>query len=824
LPQLSGGFMRFRLSFHTVLVVALAAVLAAGFYFGARAFVGFVSAAGADLEKKALVSVAVTAAAALEASEVAKLSGPGQDVTAPAFRTVRRELRRLHDAVPGVRFVYLAGRKKNGALMFLCDAENMSSKDYSPPGQVYTEAPEKFHQVFDTHRAAIEGPYRDRWGEWTSGLAPVIDPASGKVLAVVGFDVPAAAWNREVGRYRLFAEALAGLAGALIAVFGIAGFYQARVRGRIARLNDDLKMQVNELALSNRIVENSSTIVFRIDLGDSQPLTYVSRNIDHYGYIADDLLHAPHIWRGLFHPGDQVDIQTDIERLAKGEADRSRRELRFRKADGSWAWIDGRLAVVRDAMGRRVALEGIMFDITERKKAEEQIAHLATHDALTGLANRAAFLERLQMAFAETRRSGVHFAVLYLDVDRFKDVNDAFGHDKGDLLLQAVAQRLTGALRETDVLGRFSVARFGGDEFAVLQTAVSDPGDAAALAQRLIKVLAEPFAITGNEIHITISIGISLHDSSVAEPSDMLMQADLALYRAKDAGRNQFHFHSANLDIEVRERVAIGEDLHAAIEKDELELHYQPQVEIPSGRIIGMEALIRWNHPVRGTMGPEMFISVAEKTGIINALGDWVIRRACLQIRDWRADGLVPPPVGVNVSAVQFDKSTGLMDAIKQALAESAVEAAMLEVELTESVLAETATRHSGILTRLRELGLSIAVDDFGTGYSSLQYLHSYPIGRIKIAQQFMREVTGEGGDAAIVRAVIELGRALKLDVVAEGVETAAQAEFLLHAGCHIVQGFYFSPPVPAADMAVFLRKGAFAYPHRTERMRAGAA
>jgi diguanylate cyclase (GGDEF)-like protein len=428
------------------------------------------------------------------------------------------------------------------------------------------------------------------------------------------------------------------------------------------------------------------------------------------------------------------------------------------------------------------------------------------------------------MAFAETRRSGVHFAVLYLDVDRFKDVNDAFGHDKGDLLLQAVAQRLTGALRETDVLGRFSVARFGGDEFAVLQTAVSDPGDAAALAQRLIKVLAEPFAITGNEIHITISIGISLHDSSVAEPSDMLMQADLALYRAKDAGRNQFHFHSANLDIEVRERVAIGEDLHAAIQKDELELHYQPQVEIPSGRIIGMEALIRWNHPVRGTMGPEMFISVAEKTGIINALGDWVIRRACLQIRDWRADGLVPPPVGVNVSAVQFDKSTGLMDAIKQALAESAVEAAMLEVELTESVLAETATRHSGILTRLRELGLSIAVDDFGTGYSSLQYLHSYPIGRIKIAQQFMREVMGEGGDAAIVRAVIELGRALKLDVVAEGVETAAQAEFLLHAGCHIVQGFYFSPPVPAADMAVFLRKGAFAYPHRTERMRAGAA
>ena len=332
--------MRFRFSYRNTVVACLSVLLIASLFLGARAFVSFVSASGADLEKKALVSVAVTAAAALESGEVAKLEGPGQDVNAPAFRTVRHELRRLHDAVPGVRFVYLVGRK-NGALMFLCDAENMGSSSYSPPGQIYTEAPEKFHQVFDTRRAAIEGPYRDRWGEWTSGLAPVIDPASGKVLAVIGFDVPAAAWRLEVGRYRLFALTLVGLVCVLIALFGFAAYYQMRARKRIARLNADLLAQVDELDQANRIVENSSTIVFRIDLLNTHQLTYVSRNVDRYGYRAADLLRAPERWRGFFHKDDQAAIQGDIERLASGEAAATRRELRFQRPTEAWAWVDG---------------------------------------------------------------------------------------------------------------------------------------------------------------------------------------------------------------------------------------------------------------------------------------------------------------------------------------------------------------------------------------------------------------------------------------------------------------------------------------------------
>lgn len=802
-----------------IFVAALVLVL----IYGASAFVAFVSGTGASLEKRALLSVASAAAAALDTGEVAKLKGPGQNVNDSSFRIVRQEMQRVRDAIGGVRFVYLVG-ERNGQVIFLADAENQLSSDYSPPGQIYFEAPQSFRHVLTTGDATIVGPYTDRWGNWTSALAPVVDPQTKRVLAVIGVDVPATAWRQEVTRYRLFATAIIGLAGAVIALFGVIVFVQSRARSRIGDLNADLKTQVNELTLANRIVENSSTVVFRLDLGEPMKLGYISQNVERFGYRAADLLRAvPLDWRKYFHEDDRAGVESDIERLKSGLAEKSRREVRFLKSDGSWAWLDGRLSVVYDQMRRRVALEGIMFDISDMKRAEEQIAHLATHDALTGLVNRPAFLERLQMAAAEAKRNNISFAVLYIDVDHFKDINDALGHEKGDFLLKEIGGRLARTLRETDSVGRFSVARFGGDEFAVLESAVKDADDAAALAQRLIKTLAEPFSVNGNEVHVTVSIGISIYDASTSEPNDLLMQADLALYRAKESGRNQFHFHSGNLDTDVRERVAIGEDLYAAIENDELELHYQPQVEIPSGRIVGMEALIRWHHPKRGLIWPDVFIPVAEKSSIIGALGKWTINRACRQIEIWREEGLSPPLVGINVSAAQFRDPAEFIGIVQAALKQHAVEPWKLELELTESVLVETTARHDDILDKLRALGLRIAIDDFGTGYSSLQYLHSYPISRIKIAQQFVRDVTGGTGDAAIVRAVIELAHALNLALIAEGVETSAQAAFLGQAGCNTIQGYYFSPPVPAETMGDLLRAGKFAYPPN-EKKRVSAA
>ena len=329
-------------------------------------------------------------------------------------------------------------------------------------------------------------------------------------------------------------------------------------------------------------------------------------------------------------------------------------------------------------------------------------------------------------------------------------------------------------------------------------------------------MLALPFAIKDYEIHTTVSIGVALYDKNVKEPNDVLSQADLALYRAKDGGRNQFHFHSIELDTKVRERVTIAEELHAALQNHELELYYQPQVAIPSGRIIGVEALMRWNHPRRGMILPEVFIPIAEKTGLIVAMGRWAIEAACRQMQLWRDIGIEPSSMGVNVSAVQIRSSPEFDQEIEDVLHRTGTDPKALELELTESILMETTETHNEILHRLRKMGVRIAIDDFGTGYSSLQYLQSYPITRIKIAQQFMREAADFPNDAAIVRATIGLAQGLKIDLIAEGVETQAQATFLNAAGCPAIQGYYFSRPVNAKHMTVLLRQKKFDYLRRT--------
>jgi EAL domain-containing protein (putative c-di-GMP-specific phosphodiesterase class I) len=331
-------------------------------------------------------------------------------------------------------------------------------------------------------------------------------------------------------------------------------------------------------------------------------------------------------------------------------------------------------------------------------------------------------------------------------------------------------------------------------------------------------VLAQPFAVDGNELHATVSIGIALYDGNTREPADMLSQADLALYRAKDGGRNQYHFHSLDLDTKVREHVALAEELHAAVENREFELHYQPQVDIASGRIVGVEALMRWNHPRRGLISPSLFIPVAEKTGLIVAMGRWAIGDACRQYARWRDEGIAPSVVSVNISAVQVRAVPDLDHEVAAVLAENRIGPNILELELTESILIETTEMHNDILIRLRRAGARLAIDDFGTGYSSLEYLHTYPINRIKIAQQFMRELPENQSDAAIVRATIGLARALKIDLVAEGVETAEQLALLRAAGCRVVQGYYFSRPVDAGRMSQQLREKRFGAPAESER------
>jgi len=428
---------------------------------------------------------------------------------------------------------------------------------------------------------------------------------------------------------------------------------------------------------------------------------------------------------------------------------------------------------------------------------------LARTDSLTALANRRAFAEQLATAFAASRRNGNCFAVHSIDLDGFKNVNDTLGHATGDLLLQAAVSRLKSLVRKSDV-----VARCGGDEFSVLQADANDPDAAAALARKIITAMAVPFVIGGNEVVVTASVGIAPYAPDIPTPEAMMIQADLALYRAKEDGRNCFRFHNHDLDQQVRLRIVLAEDLRAGIERGELELYYQPQVEIRTGRILGLEALVRWNHPTRGLVMPSIFIPIAEKSAIILQLGAWVLDAACAQLAQWKANGIAPQTLAINVSGIQLRRIEDFERDIAASLAKWKIEPGAIELELTETVLMEASQKHSEALQRLRSIGLNIAIDDFGTGYSSLHYLSVYPVNRLKIAQELIFRVPDDARNATVVRAAIRLAHELGIEVIAEGIETDAQLRFLLSAGCSLAQGYHYGRPVNADATTALLLHG----------------
>ncbi len=547
-------------------------------------------------------------------------------------------------------------------------------------------------------------------------------------------------------------------------------------------------------------------MLYRLGPQPPHPLTYVSRNVNRYGYEASELLASPTRYLDIFHPDDLPDVMFDIDRIVTGKAAETGRERRVRAADGRYVWVEDRTRAIYDDKHELIAIEGILIDIDDRKAAEAELAHYALSDAVTGLPNRKAFMNELGRAFTSARHGAAAFAIHYIDLDHFKDINDVLGHTKGDELLKAVAERLINLSRANGDL----VARFGGDEFAILQTAVSDPSDAGAFAARILRALAEPYGL-GTELHVTASIGISVYGSDVSGPEEMIKQADVALYRAKELGRNQFHFHSEELDVATIERVMLGGDLRHGLDRGELEVYYQPQVEIDTGKIVGLEALARWHHPTHGLLWPNRFIPIAEKNGTILPLGRWVIDDVCRQINAWRAQRLSPPTIAINVSAEQFKSTPEFDHELSQKLQQWNIEPEAIELELTESVLMETTRQYGKIIDRLRALGVAIAIDDFGTGYSSLGYLRAYHVNHLKIAQEFVQDIQVDSGDVAIVRAAIGLGRELGIKVIAEGVETKSQLDILAAAGCRYVQGFYFSRPVTAKRAAELLRLGRLA-------------
>jgi len=452
--------------------------------------------------------------------------------------------------------------------------------------------------------------------------------------------------------------------------------------------------------------------------------------------------------------------------------------------------------------GTPLLVSGTTLDITARIKAESEIQQLINYDTLTGLPNRNLLHDRLKLSVAQAIRDQHLLGILVLDLDRFKGINDTLGHLAGDQLLMTIAKRLTACIRDSDTL-----ARLGGDEFVIILNNVGSEEGITAVSKKILAIISEPIYIDGHEIYITGSIGIAVYPMNGEDGQTLLKHADLAMYQAKELDRNNFQFFSREMNVKVLERMMLENSMRKALDREEFFLVYQPQVDARSGRIVGMEALLRWNHPDLGLLVPDRFIYLAEETGFIIPIGEWVLRTACRQNKAWQDEGLTPVRIAVNLSGKQFDQQA-LDEAIAAILMETGLAPEWLEIEITESAVMKNAELSIGMLRKLKEMGITFAIDDFGTGYSSLSYLKHFPITRLKIDRSFVRDIITNPDDAAIAEIIIAMAQTLKLEVIAEGVETRAQMEFLSFNNCVEQQGYLFSRPVPAEQFAQFLKNG----------------
>jgi diguanylate cyclase (GGDEF)-like protein/PAS domain S-box-containing protein len=510
---------------------------------------------------------------------------------------------------------------------------------------------------------------------------------------------------------------------------------------------------------------------------------------------------VPREWFDRVHPEDVDGLTAALMAHTEGRVPHFEHELRVRHQDGSYRWMLSRALAVRDDAGKATRIAGSQTDITARKLAEERLLHDAFHDALTGLRNRTLFIDRLARCLRRARHTdGPDFAVLFLDLDRFKVVNDSLGHLVGDQLLMAIARRLESCLRPSD-----TVARLGGDEFAILLDDIRDVTDATRVAERIHRELSQPFQLGGQEVFTTASIGIAVSASHYERADDLLRDADMAMYRAKALGKARHEMYDTDMHARAVEVLQLESDLRRAVEGREFLVYYQPIVSLASGKLTGIEALLRWQHPQRGTLPAAEFLPLAEETGLIVPIGEWLLRTACGQVRQWQNEGHPELRVLINLSARQF-QDPYLPGQIARVLEETGVAPAALQLEITESVAMRNIELSLATLEALHKMGVGISIDDFGTGYSSLSYLKRLPLDALKIDHSFVQHVTTNADDAAITESITGLAHSLGLKVIAEGVETAEQLAFLRSRRCDEIQGHLISPPLPAEPFTCFLR------------------
>lgn len=576
--------------------------------------------------------------------------------------------------------------------------------------------------------------------------------------------------------------------------------WDGRIVGRVAidrditerkRVERALRENQTELERAQAVAHIGSWVS---DVSESGPLIWSRETCRIFGVPKDAFDGRVDTFFRYIHPED-LEIVREAGRAAIAGEKPYSVDHRIIRPDGSVRWVHEQADIVRDAEGKAASMVGVVQDITERKISEERIQYLAYYDALTDLPNRALFMDRLQYAVIDADRRERLVGVMFLDVDRFKDVNDSLGHETGDQLLKAVAERLTAVVRRGD-----TVARLGGDEFTIILAGMAHVDDAAQVAQKVLKIFEQPFHVAHREFHMTASVGITLYPFDDSNFSNLLRNADIAMYRAKEAGRNTYQFYTAEMTTKASERLALKNDLQRALKQHEFSLVYQPIVSLQENRILGVEALLRWRHPERGLIAPDQFIGLTEETGLIVALGEWVLRTACQQCVAWHRRGFPDLQVAVNLSARQF-RHAHLAGAVQTVLEQTGLDARRLELELTESVLLEHDETTADSLRTLSSAGISLVIDDFGTGYSSLSYLRRFPIRTLKIDRSFTHGIPADPDSTAIAVSIVTLAHSLGMKVVAEGVETAEQLEFLRRRGCDACQGFYFSKPLSPEDM-----------------------
>ncbi len=564
------------------------------------------------------------------------------------------------------------------------------------------------------------------------------------------------------------------------------------------------KQQQQKLLHKTQIIEQINDAVISTDL-DGYIVSWNHGSERLYEYTADEAIgqHITMIYRQEDLP---VFTQNSEELMQVGSLNVETQALNKSQQP---VMIELFLSLLCDEDNEPVNIVGYARDITQRKKYEEKLLkqqdvlhHQAHHDALTNLPNRALFNDRLSQAIKKAHRSQNEIAIFFIDLDHFKQINDSLGHGIGDNVLKVISQRIKTIIREEDTL-----SRLGGDEFTIIMENLSMGRDASKLAQKILKLLAEPIQIEQHRLYISSSIGISVYPSDSTDKDKLLMYADTAMYKAKDKGRNNFQFYSKEMTAQAVEHIVMQASLRTAIEKEELLVYYQPQVNAVNGKIIGLEALVRWIHPVMGLVSPAKFIPIAQETGLIVDIDQWVMKVAMTQVAQWHYAGLKPGVLALNLEVKQLQNKE-FITFLKQTLSDTRFKPPWLELEITESQIMADPNKAIEVLKQISDMGIELAVDDFGTGYSSLSYLKKLPIDKLKIDQSFVKDLPDDEDDVGITQVVIALTKSLNLNVIAEGVETYAQKEFLVANGCHNIQGYFYSRPLPARDMELLLNTG----------------